>query len=61
MKRNYELYECNECLGKNFAAKAADLYESGQSYNSYLFATKLPNSIDFVECKAFRAKFALFV
>jgi hypothetical protein len=35
MKRNYELNECYECLRKNFAAKAADLYEFGQLINSY--------------------------
>ena len=35
MKRNYELNECYECLRKNFAALAADLYESRQSIDSY--------------------------
>ena len=43
MKRNYELYECNEWLRKNFAAKAEDLYEYCQSPHSYSFATKLQN------------------
>ncbi len=45
MKRNYELYECDECLRQNLAAKAADLYESNRVFHSYLFATKLQNSI----------------
>ena len=39
MKRNYELYEFNECWSMNFAANAADYT------NSYPFAAKQQNSI----------------
>ncbi len=39
MRKNYELYELNECRFVNLAAKAANCT------NSYPFATKLQNSI----------------
>lgn len=53
INKNYELSEFGECLRQNFAAKTANVYELGFGH-SYQFATKLQNSIDFVECKAFR-------
>ena len=44
MKWNYELNESYECSRIKFAAKAVDLYEFGLRH-SYVFATKLQNSI----------------
>ena len=44
MKWNYELNESYECSRINFAAETANLYEFGLRY-SYVFATKLQNSI----------------
>ena len=44
MKSNYELNESYECSRINFAAETANLYEFGLRY-SYVFATKLQNSI----------------
>lgn len=41
--KNYELYEFDECLCQNFAAKAANVFELG-FYYSYQSATKLQNS-----------------